>query len=419
VGSACPPYVLKISNNIAMKILITHNSYQQQGGEDTAVNAEIKLLRDHRHDIMVYRRHNSEIHNMTRTSTALSTIWSQQVVNDVGRLCEQFQPDLIHSHNSFPLISPSIYWAASRHRIPVVQTLHNFRLLCPQAMFLRDGHVCEDCLGKIPWRAVTRKCYHDSTLRSAVTASMLTAHQAIGTFREKVSAYIALNHFCRDKFIAGGLPAKKIHIKPNFVESIRTPDWRARKDALFVGRLSSEKGLDSLIDATRRLQASTNDSRYRSYLKVIGTGPLEAPVTAAFQNNYLGYLPRSSVYSMMQSSLFMIAPSTCYETFGLAAVEAFSCGLPVIASRHGGLAELVKDGVTGLLFRPGDANDLAEKIAWALANPDEMLKMGRAAYEEYLHKYTPEHNYRILIDIYEKEALTGMQHAYRYGEQDA
>jgi glycosyltransferase involved in cell wall biosynthesis len=383
-----------------MKILIAHNSYQHQGGEDAVVNAEIDLLRAHGNEVAVYRRHNRDIDESSKLSVAASTLWSQRTAKEISQFCDHFQPDVIHSHNTFPLISPSLFWAAARKRIPVIQTLHNFRLVCPQATLLREGKVCEDCIGKVPWRAVTRKCYRDSLAQSAVTFSMIALHRGIGTFRDQVTSYIALSNFSRDKFIASGIPAQRIHVKPNFVEMKRLPEWRGRRGGIFVGRLSSEKGLDVLAGAEKILQASPPYHAHNDFIRIIGGGPLQQRIADVFQSNYLGYKTPDEVCDLMHSSLFLVAPSTCYETFGLVAVEAFSCGVPVIASGHGGLAELVRDGVTGLLFKPGDAADLAKKIEWALSHPEEMLTMGRAAYAEYINRYTPEKNYHMLNAIY-------------------
>jgi glycosyltransferase involved in cell wall biosynthesis len=376
-----------------MKILIAHNEYQYRGGEDAVVDAEISLLRSRGHDVEIYRRHNIELAGIPRAQAAVEAVWSRRTVDDAERLCASFQPDLIHVHNSFPLISPSIYWHASRKRIPLVQTLHNFRLLCPQATLLRDGAVCEDCVGKIPWRAVTRKCYRGSTMQSAVTAGMLVAHRAIGTYQDRVTRYIALSAFCRDKFIAGGLPADRIAIKPNFAVGYLPRPGGRRRGGLFVGRLSAEKGLDVLIAATAKLPSPQ--------IRVVGKGPLEDEVRQAFGEDYLGYMAPERTMIMMHGAQYLVAPSTGIETFGLVAIEAFASGMPVIASRQGGLGELVTDGVTGLLTVPGDADDLAAKIAWADAHPNEMAEMGRAARAEYEARYTPEANYRALMRIYE------------------
>jgi glycosyltransferase involved in cell wall biosynthesis len=391
-----------------MKILIAHNSYQHQGGEDAVVNAEIELLRNHGNEVEVYRRHNSEIDSLPKMAVVGSTIWSRQSYKEMQQLCESFQPDLIHGHNTFPLISPAIFWAASHKKIPVIQTLHNFRLICPQAMLLRDGKICEDCVGKLPWRGIAHSCYRDSALQSGVIVSMLTAHRAIGTYSDHITAYIALSEFSRDKFIAGGLAPEKIHVKPNFVDARMKPSWSGRDGGIFVGRLSFEKGLDVLIEAEKIRQSQPGQTEIEKFIRIIGGGPLESAVKEAFQRHYLGHQSSDEVRKQMHASQFLIAPSTCYETFGLVAVEAFSCGLPVIASRHGGLAELIRDGVTGLLFTPGDAADLARKIAWARAHPEQMLKMGQAAYTEYINKYTPEKNYHMLQAIY-RDAIPAMR----------
>jgi glycosyltransferase involved in cell wall biosynthesis len=384
-----------------MRILIAHNAYQHRGGEDAVVAAEEALLRTHGDETLLYQRHNDELQTMPRAAAAFSAIWSSQSARELEQQCHQFQPDVIHAHNTFPLISPSIYWVAKKLRIPVVQTLHNFRLLCPQAMLLRDSAICEDCVGRLPWRSITRKCYRDSALQSAVLTGMLAVHRTMGTFDHKVALYVATNAFCRDKFIAGGLRAERLRIKPHFVDNMAIePQWNEREGGLFIGRLSPEKGLDVLIEASNRLSSKV--------MKIVGNGPLEHKVAPAFGERHLGYRSRQEVLELLGRAAFLVAPSTCYETFGLVGIEAFSCGTPVIASRRGSFGELVKDGVTGLLFNPGDAQDLATKIEWALAHPDAMRDMGRAARAEYLARYTPQRNYRMLMDIYE-EAVAGSQ----------
>ncbi|HYD78482.1 MAG TPA: glycosyltransferase family 4 protein [Paucimonas sp.] len=376
-----------------MRILVAHNAYRYSGGEDAVVEAEVALLRANGHEVETYRRHNDELQTMAPAAAAAAAVWSRRSANDMETLCARFRPDVIHLHNTFPLISPSVLWAAARRRIAVVQSLHNFRLLCPQATFLRDGRICEDCLGKTPWRGVARKCYRGSGLQSAVAAGMLVTHRALGTYRQRIACYIALSAFCRDKFIAGGLPPERIRIKPNFVVAGRTPDWSARAGGLFVGRLSAEKGLDVLAQAVAMLDENP--------IRLAGSGPLEARARAAFHGNFLGQLPRAGVFELLHGASYLVAPSTCYETFGLALIEAFSCGTPVIASGHGAFADIVTDGVNGLLFKPGDAHALAAKIAWAERHPAAMLAMGRAARRDYEAKYTPQRNHALLMSIYE------------------
>ena len=381
-----------------MKILVAHNAYQHRGGEDAVVDAEVTLLRSRGHEVEVYQLHNDALNHMPRAVAAVTTIWSQRSASDIDALCDRFAPDVIHVHNTFPLISPSLYWAAGKRRVPVVQTLHNFRLLCPQAIFLREGKICEDCIGKVPWRSVTRKCYRDSAMQSAVLTGMLATHRVLGTYRDRVTRYIALNEFARAKYIEGGLPASRFRIKPNFVPSAAEPSWDARRGGMYVGRLSSEKGLDVLAAAVRQAPSAGVD--------VIGSGPLEALAQEAFGARYLGFRPLEDIMARMGSAQFLVLPSICYENSPRTIVEAFSCGLPVIASRLGALVDIVQEGVTGLLFNPGDASDLAQKMAWAAAHPEQMTRMGQSARAEYEAKYTPDRNYEMLMDIYEDAIST-------------
>ncbi|MGB4812500.1 MAG: glycosyltransferase family 4 protein [Methylophilaceae bacterium] len=375
-----------------LKILVAHNAYQQHGGEDGVVEAEVALLKNAGHEVVEYFRHNDDIKKISSFQLLKDTLWSSKTGLDISELVANQRPDLIHVHNSFPLISPSIYWAAAKARVPIVQTLHNFRILCPQAMFLREAKVCEDCLGKTPWRGVVHKCYRNSIAHSAVLASQITLHQTIGTYRNKVTRYIALNNFCRNKFIEGGLPASKVVVKPNFIDSPDKPSEVLREGGLFVGRLSNEKGLDVLASAVKTLPYNP--------IKVVGGGELADFASASFGESYLGFQDLESILNLMRKSLYLVLPSIWYENFPRTIVEAFACGLPVIASRIGALADIVEDGKTGLLFEAGNALDLARKLAWAQAHHDEMLKMGRNSREEYERKYTPERNYQQLIDIY-------------------
>jgi glycosyltransferase involved in cell wall biosynthesis len=376
-----------------MKILIAHNTYQYRGGEDTVVEAEIELLRAYGHDVELYSQHNDSVNRMPRVVAAATAIWSQHSADEIGKICERFRPDVVHAHNTFPLISPSLYWTASRRQLPIVQTLHNFRLLCPQAIFLRDGKICEDCIGKLPWRSVAHKCYRESAAQSAVVTGMLATHRLLGTYRHRVTRYIALNTFARDKYVQGGLPAERFRIKPNFVASDRSPQWTLRHGGVYVGRLSIEKGVAVLAQAVRELQNTP--------LEVIGSGPLEQLARDAFGARYLGHRTLDQVLERMQTASYLVVPSICYENSPRTIVEAFSCGVPIIASRLGALAGIVRDGVTGLLFDPGNAGDLAAKIAWAEQHPADMMRMGRAARAEYEAQYTPERNHEILMSIYE------------------
>jgi glycosyltransferase involved in cell wall biosynthesis len=375
-----------------IRVLVVHGAYQHRGGEDSVVEAEIALLRSHEHEVAAYFRNNDDIAAMPAASVAIQTLWSSRAADELSGLIQAFSPDVIHVHNTLPLISPSIYWAADSAGVPVVQTLHNFRLMCLSALYLREGKVCEDCVGHLPWRGIVHKCYRGSVAASAVLAGMLGLHRSLGTYRNKVTRYIALNDFCRNKFIEGGLPAKLIVVKPNFVDA-PAPQALPRRGILFVGRLSVEKGVESLVNAAALLPVAQ--------LRVVGDGPQAALLDGVQGITKLGALSGEAVQHEMNSAVALVIPSIWYENFPRTIVEAFAAGLPVIASRIGALAELVSDGETGLLFEPGNAQDLASKMDWALAHSEQMAEMGRRARAKYEAEFTAEQNYAQLIGIYE------------------
>lgn len=381
-----------------LRVLVVHNRYQLAGGEDAVVEAEIGLLRDNGHEVETYLRDNHELRDIGALDAFTQALWSRRTWREVSQLVDGFRPDVIHAHNTFALVSASLYWAAARAAVPVVQTLHNFRLLCVQAMFLREGRVCEDCLGRVPWPGVVRKCYRNSGLQSAALATMLGMHRTLGTYRQKVARYIALTDFCRAKFIEGGLPASRIAVKPNFVGVARAAET-SRRGGLFVGRLAPEKGVDVLIEALRALPNVTLD--------VIGDGPELPKVTAHPQLDALGWLAPDGVQERMRRAAYLVMPSIWYENFPRTLVEAYANGLPVIASRLGAMEELVDHGRSGLLFEPGDASDLARHLAWAEAFPTKMRAMGERAREIYEKRFTPEKNYAQLMAIYRDVLLSG------------
>ncbi|MGH8511609.1 MAG: glycosyltransferase family 4 protein [Gammaproteobacteria bacterium] len=373
------------------RVLIVHSAYQHRGGEESVVEAEIALLESHGHEVETYFRHNDDIASSSGMAVVGQALWSARTTREIGSRIAAFHPDVIHTHNTFPLISPALYWIAERCGVPVVQTLHNFRLMCLNALFLREGHACEDCLGHLPWRGVVRKCYRGSGAASTVLAGMLTLHRGLGTYRNKVARYIALNDFCRNKFIEGGLPAERIVVRPNFVE-FPAPEVLPRQGMVFVGRLSVEKGVATL----RRAAALLHDAR----LRVAGDGPEAALLDNVGGVTRLGSLPGEAVRREMNSAVALVVPSIWYETFSMVIVEAFACGTPVIASRIGVLPDLVRDGETGLLFEPGNTRDLADKMAWALAHPDQMAEMGRKARTQYEAEFSAGVNYQRLMKIY-------------------
>jgi glycosyltransferase involved in cell wall biosynthesis len=328
--------------------------------------------------------------------------WSRDAAVDIRRTLSRLDPGVAHIHNFFPTASPAIYSAARSAGAAVIQTLHNYRLLCPNALLFRDGNVCEDCLGKsIPWPGLLHACYRGSRAASGVTAAMLTVHRVRRTWHNEVDLFIALTEFSRRKFIEGGLPADRIIVKPNFIDRPDPPNRRSEDYFLFAGRLVDYKGASLLAQAWGRLAKPPE-------LRIAGDGPERDAIAASVERNpqiaMLGSISSESVQHQMSGALALVFPSLLYETFGMSIVEAFAAGLPVIASRLGAMQEIVDDGHTGLLFAPGNPHDLAAKVRWAADHPDEMRQMGTNARREYEANYTAEIGYRNLIACY-KQAI--------------
>jgi glycosyltransferase involved in cell wall biosynthesis len=386
-----------------MRVLVVHNFYQQPGGEDTVFSAETDLLRQHGHEVIEYTESNERINSMNAFNVALNTLWSFSSKRKMLEVVNRIKPDVVHFHNTFLLISPSAYYACKEADVPVIQSLHNPRLICPAANLYRDGNVCEDCVGKTPpWPGVLHGCYRSSRSQTALVATMLTLHRIFKTWERTIDTFIVFTEFYRKKFIEWGLPSEKIALKPHFVDP--DPGYRTRDKGdyvLYIGRLDREKGIPTLLEAWRHNKNVP--------LKIRGDGNLLGEVRSYINRNgvnsieIVGRLDKDELNELIKNARFLVWPSEgYYETFGLVAVEAFACGVPVIASRTGTLAENVTDGHTGLHFTPGDAEDLSSKIKWAWNNPENMACMGRAARKVYEANYTSEKNYRMLLDIYER-----------------
>ena len=385
-----------------MRILTVHNHYQQVGGEDTVFSTESDLLESYGHKVRRYTVHNDKVEKMNAFTLAYSTLWNGQVYQELREIIRDFRPQVAHFHNTFPLISPAAFYAAKAEGVLVVQTLHNYRLLCPNGLFFRDGKVCEDCLGQpIHWPGVKNACYRDSRVASGAVATMTKLHELLGTWTKVVDIFIANSHFALDKFIQGGLPKEKLEFKPNFIHPDPQPGKGEGGYALFVGRLAPEKGTGTLLAAWERLGGKIP-------LKIVGDGPLAVKVTEVAQQipgvEWLGRKPLEEVYELMGKAAFLVFPSEWYETFGLVAIEALAKGTPVIAAKIGAIAELIDHNRTGLLFSPGDAVDLATQVESLLLNPTKLADMRQYARAEFEAKYTAVENYRRLMEIYAKSA---------------
>lgn len=387
------------SFNSTMRILRVHNYYLQPGGEDESFHAEVGLLESRGHEVIRYTVKNERIAGMTKRELIESTFWSRRSCRDLTELIRRERPDIAHLDNTFPLISPSAYYAAHSMGVPVIQNLRNFRLVCPGTFLFREGKVCEDCLGRVfAWPAVAHACYREGRVTSMAVASFIAVHRLIGTWKRKVDRYVAGSEFIRTKHVEGGLPAGKIVEKPNFVDPDPGVGSGGGGYALFVGRLSPEKGIKTMLTAWERLHA-------RLPLNVVGDGPLKDEVVGAAGRlggvHWLGQQARPAVIDLMKRADLLIAPSQWYEGCTRVVIEAFAVGLPVVASGLGSMTLIVKEGRTGVHFTPGDPVDLVEKIEDLLSQPRLLEQMRVESRAEYERRYTPERNYRMLISLYE------------------
>jgi glycosyltransferase involved in cell wall biosynthesis len=338
-----------------MRVLLVHNRYQEAGGEDTVVANEQTLLERNGWQTRLWCVTNDVIAGTrAKITVAMRTPCSRPARDELVRVIVDFAPTVVHVHNFFPLLSPSIYDASRAAGVPVVQTLHNYRTICAGGLLMRGGHSCEDCVGATPYQAVFHGCYRGSRLGSWAVARMVDTHRRLGTWLYKVDRLIALSAFSKSKFVSAGFPADRIAIKPNFTESRAVIGPAVRLGALYVGRLSIEKGIETLLRAWKDLDIP---------LRVLGDGPLRGLVENGANSSVtlLGWQSPAAVAAEMARAAFLIVPSIWPESFPMVIVEAFCQGLPVIASRIGALAEIIDDGSTGLLFSTGDAEDLANR----------------------------------------------------------
>ncbi|MFT4933466.1 MAG: glycosyltransferase involved in cell wall biosynthesis [Pseudoalteromonas distincta] len=374
-----------------MKILILHNAYQMRGGEDSVVEAEVALLQRAGYDVRLERVSNDGISGSVASAEAFMKApydpararWIRDIVKRDGIA-------LVHVHNAFPRLTPAVHIGASAGGAAVVQTLHNYRLVCANALMLRDGKVCELCLDGHSWPALKHRCYRGS-LPGTLAVVRMQRRMRARLWRDSVDQFVALTGFAAGKFTDSGLPADRISVKPNFRAPAPTSS-ASRQGFLFVGRLSPEKGVDVLLDAWRRLPDL--------HLTIVGDGPDAAALRERAPGNvtFTGPLSPDDVQMHMLRAVALVMPSVWYEGFPMTIVEAYASGLPVIASRLGSLAEIVRHGETGLLFEPGSA----ELLATALREADqlELARMGTTSLEEYQMLYTPERNLEMLLDIY-------------------
>jgi glycosyltransferase involved in cell wall biosynthesis len=384
-----------------LKIIAVHNFYQQPGGEDQVFADETALLESRGHAVIRHTAHNDAVGSLTRITLAGRTIWNRSAAAELAAIVRREKADVVHFHNTFPLMSMSALSAARDAGAAVVQTLHNYRPVCPAAVLYRDGHVCEDCLHKsVPWPAVIHNCYRGDRGASAVTAAMLAFHNLRGTFHRDVDRFIALTDFARGKFAEGGFPADKLTVKPNFVDPDPGPGTGTGGYALFVGRLSETKGISVLLDAWKRLK---NPIR----LKLAGDGELRDRVQTAAGGaiEYLGRKTSAEIAALMADAAALVFPSVWFEGLPKTILESFAAGTPVIASDLGSMAELVTPGKQGERFAAGDAASLAAVVERVFGQPLRLHEMRQSTRDEFERRFTADENYRALMAIYEQAVM--------------
>ena len=361
-----------------MRILLLHSRYLsgQTSGENRVVEDEARLLREAGHAVQVWT---PSPNGLGLVTTAVGAVWSRSAVKEVRRLVQLERPEVVHCHNLFPMLSPAMLPAAASDGAAVVMTLHNYRLLCLPATFVRDGRTCEDCLGHFPWRGVVHRCYRDSRAATVALAGSLGLHRALRTF-EHVRLYLAVSAFVREKYIEAGFPVERIALKPNFV--LPAPRREGPGEYfLFLGRLSSEKGLATLLAAWQQVPAR---------LVVAGDGPERALLRdAAPTIEYRGNLSATDVPAVLARARALLVPSLSYEGAPRVVLEAYSAGVPVVASRIGGLPELIEEGESGLLVTPSEPGEWASAVE-QLADDEQSSRMGEHAWRLWQEHYSPE-----------------------------
>jgi glycosyltransferase involved in cell wall biosynthesis len=380
-----------------MIILQVHNHYRLRAGEDECFADERELLRSRGHDVRCIEVDNADLTPLGTWTVGLQAAWNLGAFQKVRRVLRQWRVAVVAVRNFFPQLSPSVYYAARAEGAAVVQTLDNFRILCAGATLFRAGRLCTDCLHRaFPWPALLHRCYRNSIGATTVAATTAWFHWRLNTWENQVDMYIAPSHFVRRTFLASGFPEEKVAVKPHFVRHDPGVGTGSSGFLLYAGRLAPEKGIGTLLSAWRQL-------RRAAVLRIAGGGPLAETVNGAGAGVVpVGFLSTLDVQELMRQAAAVICPSEWNEPFGRTVIEAFAAGTPVIASNIGALPELVEHGRTGLLFRPGDAEDLAAKLEWFLSHPRQARAMRREARAEFEAKYTAERNYPILMEIYER-----------------
>jgi len=393
-----------------LRVLMLHNRYREFGGEDAVLDAESKMLQANGVEVQVVFFDNQ----VERGHELLGTLemgrhsaWSKDSARRITQICRQFRPQVAHVHNFWMRMTAAAHEACQAEGVPTVQTLHNFRPLCLNAQFLRKGIICQDCLGKVPWRGVLRRCYRNSMVSSAAVANMIMVNRRRRTWQELVDAFLVMSEHTRSQFIAGGFPAERILVKTNFIEDpgMVTTLPSSSHTIAYVGRLSPEKGVHNLLAAWAKL-APAEPAR----LLIVGDGPARSDLQRqALQLGFpepdvvfAGWKSREEVKTLLSSVRAWVLPSLWFEGGGcpISLVEALAAGRPAIVSQLGGLSEVVEHERNGLLCTPGDLSHLASAIARILSDDALADSLGAGARRTFETRHMPAPNFQRLMEIY-------------------
>ena len=360
------------------------------------------MLEHFGHEVIVFERRNADFSKLNvfeKISFFLRDItWSSRAYKAIKEIIRAKRPDVVHVHNIFFMISPSVYTACQEEGVPVVQTLHNYRFLCPVGTFFRKGSVCEDCLKFGKKAAILHRCWKNSFILTFLLVRILKTFERRADFLQMIGHFIVLSKFSRTKYTAHGFPKDRISVKANFIDFDPGASREIGMYALYVGTLRDYKGIETLMQAWRSLD-------HPIPLKIVGGGPLRNMVRSFSRIaniESLGERPLNETMHVIKEARFVIVPSECYENFPRVLVEAFACGVPVIGSKIGAIEELIEHGHTGLLFKPGDVDELARAIKILLTDTELLVRMKERSRHEYEMKYSAKENHDRLIEIYEK-----------------
>ncbi|MEM7478032.1 MAG: glycosyltransferase family 4 protein [Planctomycetota bacterium] len=389
-------------------VLLCHNYYQHRGGEDQIFEDEAALLESQGHTVIRYSKSNDDIESIGLLKTACKAIWNRDCAAEVRDLIAEHQPDVLHSINTFPLLSASIFYEAHQAGLPVVATVQNYRAFCAQSMCSRNGNACEACLGKLPWRAIAYGCYRGSRLGSTVVSTMQVVHQKRKTWQRYVDIMCLASEFSKSRYLQSGFTEEQIRIKPNFV----LPDpglGEGQGDcAVFIGRLFREKGIPTLLEAWEKLPNPPQ-------LKIFGDGPMVPEVEAAAKHNpnivYRGFQDPKLVRKELGNAGCLVFPSTGYESLPKTIIDALAVGTPTLGAAQASVPELVQPGKTGLLWKPGDADSFVQAIQSHYANRENWPAMRAACREDYERRFSAEVNYQMLLGIYREARCKRMEQA--------